>query len=140
MKTLHVGWGDEPYVTRTVATLAELDAVLAEATAARDSDGLPYLVGVWNLADVQGEGDPEGLQVGIAEQRARVQWMGNGDSEGYSPDVSPWMGEEIAFNFGHVPTEETPETLRVLPAAALEAAREFMMTGQRPTGLEWFKG
>ena len=43
----------------------------------------------------------------------------------------------IEFDFGGVPTEETPETVRVLPAAALEAAREFMATGERPTCLEW---
>ncbi|MEV6596110.1 Imm1 family immunity protein [Actinoplanes sp. NPDC051346] len=51
--------------------------------------------------------------------------------------MEPRQGEVIEFDYGHVPTEETPETLRVSQKVAREAAREFVRTGQRPTCLSW---
>ncbi|WP_412540167.1 Imm1 family immunity protein [Longispora sp. K20-0274] len=138
---LDVGWGSDPYFQKTVSTLDELDEAMTEAIAARNEDGMPLLFTVTNPSELTPGGSvPVGLMIGVGVERAKVQWFGAGDGEGYSPDVPPWDGEPIEFDFGGVPTEETRETVRVLPGMALEAAREFMRTGRRPTCLGWFKG
>ncbi|GAB1693629.1 Imm1 family immunity protein [Krasilnikovia sp. M28-CT-15] len=63
--------------------------------------------------------------------------MGPGDGVGYEPELEPWLGYPIEFDYGHLPTEETPETLRVSKSKAREAAREFIRTNERPTCLAW---
>ncbi|GIG61416.1 hypothetical protein Lfu02_57880 [Longispora fulva] len=136
---LVIEWGTDPYVREPVETLAELDAALSRATAALSEDGLPVMITLYNPEELTSpDGIHVGLFFGVGPERATVQWSGKGESlQGFSPEVKPWDGEPIEFDFGGVPTEETPETVRVLPAAALQAARQFTTTGERPACLEW---
>jgi hypothetical protein len=52
------------------------------------------------------------------------------------PDLPPW-NEPIGFDVYGNWHEHKPEETRVTPGLALEAAREYLRTGQRPTCVEW---
>jgi len=136
--TYSVSWGYDPHMTRSVQSAEELDAVLDEAVEAQDEDGLHYVIDIVDPDTKHGEFDlPLGLHMGVGPKRAKVFWTGPGENIGYEPGVPPVTTDLPEFNYGGLPTEESPETVRVTPAVAREAAREFVTTGQRPTCLEW---
>jgi len=124
---------------QVVHTVDELDATLDRIENERGADGLPFVVDI--TADQEFDGFPVGLHVSVGgTRRAKVFWNGppaDGGGIGVEQGLPPWNDEAIAFDYGGLPTEETPETLRVTPAMARQAAREFIESGQRPTCLEW---
>lgn len=138
MRTLQISWGYDPHHERLAQSIEELDAILDDATAERDEDGLHYVIDIVEPGTEQGEFDiPLGLHLGIGPTYAKVLWTGHGDNLGYEPQTPPATTKIPEFNYGGVPTEEGPETLRVSPSTARNAAREFMATGSRPTCLSW---
>ena len=135
MTTFEVQW-DNGRRAVSVETVEGLDAVLDEIEQQRGPGGHAFVVDITN-GEYRGK-NPIGLHMSVGHSlRARVFWIGPGDGIGYEPEVTPWDGEPIAFDYGHLPTEEEPECLRVTPAKAREAAREFVATGQRPACLSW---
>lgn len=137
MTQFRVRW-DNGQRTELVETVAELDAVLDQIEQQRSSDGLPFMVDVTST-EVRYQDFPVGLHMSVGHpERARVDWAGPPKpSTAFQSDVPPWDGELIEFSYGGLPTEEEPETLRVNPDVARQAAREYVETGQRPTRLEW---
>jgi len=138
MKQFEIEWNNGQY-QETVQTVAELDAVLDRIESERGVDGSPFVVDITD--DREFDGFPVGLHMSIGgEHRAKVFWNGppaDDGGVGFEPDVPPWDGEPIRFDYGGLPTEDTPDTLRVTPATARQAAREFIETSQRPTCLAW---
>ncbi|GAB1689507.1 Imm1 family immunity protein [Krasilnikovia sp. M28-CT-15] len=121
-----------------VATVEQLDAALDQVEKERGPDGLVFVVDITN-GELLGR-VPIGLHMTVGHPvRNKVIWMGSGDGIGYEPELEPWHGETIEFDYGHIPTEEPPEYLRVTSAKAREAAREFIRTNERPTCLAWQK-
>ena len=138
MTRYEISWGYDPHIVRFVESVNELDVVLDEATQSQDEDGLHFVIDLVDPDRKQGEIDiPLGLHFGIGPGYAKVIWTGPGENIGFESGIEPYGGVLPEFDYGGVPTEETPGTLRVSPAAAREAAREFVESGQRPTCLEW---
>jgi hypothetical protein len=132
-----VRW-DNGQRTELVETVAELDAVLDQIEHQRSSDGLPFMVDVTST-EARNQDFPVGLHMSLGHpERARVDWAGPPKpSTAFQNDILPWDGELIEFSYGGLPTEEEPETVRVSPEVAREAAREFVATGLRPTCVAW---
>jgi len=117
--------------------VAELDAVFDRVERERGDTGLPFKV---DIGDGSGDEDVSyGLVVGLGHaKRSSLMWIGPPrGGMGVEVGVPAWDGEAIAFEYGGLPTEETAETLRVTPATAREAARQYVSTGERPTCVAW---
>ncbi|GAB1688793.1 hypothetical protein KRM28CT15_05960 [Krasilnikovia sp. M28-CT-15] len=135
--TIRVRW-DNGQRKVEVGTTSELDEVLDRIEAERGPTGLSFVVDI--TKDLRYDGHRVGLHMSVGHpDRARVFWIGPGNGVGYEPGVSAWNGIPIEFDYGHLPTEEDPDCLRVTPAKAREAARQFIETGERPTCLAWEK-
>ncbi|MGC9667746.1 Imm1 family immunity protein [Planosporangium sp. 12N6] len=132
--TLH--WG--PDNARRITTVAELEGLLSFLTTVRGRDGAPH--GVDLLPAGVDEG---GLQLGIGHpQRAFVVWLdagaapGTGGSYGIDDDLEAWP-EPIGFDCGVDVVDFKPAWTRVTPRQAVQAAREYVVTGARPTCLRF---
>ncbi|NJC74139.1 hypothetical protein HC031_31160 [Planosporangium thailandense] len=134
--TLH--WG--PDNARRITTVAELEGLLSFLATVRGRDGAPYGVDLLPAGATGG-----GLQLGIGHpHRAFVVWLdavggvgpGAGGSYGIDDDLEAWP-EPIGFDCGAEVVDFKPAWTRVTPRQALEAAREYMMTGARPTILRF---
>jgi hypothetical protein len=135
MSKFEIQW-DNGSKTVEVENASDLDAVLDGIETEKGPGGRAFVVDITSGETYKGI--PVGLHMSVGHpDRAKVIWVGPGDGIGYQPDVAPWAGDIIAFDYGHLPTEEEPEYLRVTPAMAREAARQFIETGQRPTCLSW---
>lgn len=122
--------------TEFVENVEQLDVVLDRAGEERGPDGCFFVIDITNGKNANGVA--RGLHLSVGHPvRNRVFWMGSGDGVGYEPELQPWQGEAIEFDYGHLPTEELPETLRVSRNMAREAAREYVRTNERPTCLSW---
>lgn len=139
MNIYHLEWGGwDDAGSAAVSTVEELDAVLDQVAASRDADGYSYKVGVF--ADDAAVGPlPIGLEITLGHpERASVLYIGpDGTGIGYHPDTPAWDGEPVWFNASGVPTDYGPDRLRLTPAQARHAAREFVRTGHRPTTVCW---
>jgi hypothetical protein len=123
---LHWGFGTSVRVT----SLNELDGRLELLIGLLGRDGAPVAV---DLLPAGAEGG--GLQIGIGHpHRAFVLSLDDGGGYGVQLDVPAWP-EPIAFDLGHELVDFKPEWTRVRPRAALEAARQYVCTGERPTSL-----
>ncbi|BFU43133.1 Imm1 family immunity protein [Krasilnikovia sp. MM14-A1004] len=135
--TIEIQW-DNGEKTASVSSATELDEVLNRIEAQRGPTGLHFVVDI--TKNEEHRGMPVGLHMSVGHpDRARVFWIGPGDGVGYEPGVTAWDGKPIEFDYGHLPTEEDPNCLRVTPVKAREAARQFVETGERPTCLAWGK-
>ncbi|MEV6596111.1 Imm1 family immunity protein [Actinoplanes sp. NPDC051346] len=138
MTAFQVQW-DNGKKTVDVETVEQLDAALDRVEKERGPKGRVFVVDITKGEDEIGV--PIGLHMSVGHPvRNRVFWMGPGDGIGYEPELEPWHGEMIEFDYGHLPTEEVPEALRVSQEKAREAAREFIRTNERPTCLSWGSG
>lgn len=138
--TYVVTWGRGE--RRTVSTVAELDAALDEAT----EPGVPRVVGIYppeHLNDDASPWDeplPSALQIGVGHpDRAFVLWLGPDGGIGVEATAEPWPDgtADIAFDYGGDAVFVGADRGRVSPAIAQAAAREFVTTGRRPSGLDW---
>ncbi|MEV6596112.1 Imm1 family immunity protein [Actinoplanes sp. NPDC051346] len=137
MVTFKVQWDNGKKII-PVENVDQLDAALDRVAQERGPKGRVFVVDITNGEDF--DAIPIGLHMTVGHPvRNKVIWIGPGDGIGCEPDVEPWHGEEIVFDYGHLPTEEPPEYLRVSPEKAREAAREFIRTNMRPTCLLWDK-
>ncbi|GAA1819704.1 hypothetical protein GCM10009835_44970 [Planosporangium flavigriseum] len=133
--TLH--WGRDN--ARRLATVAELDGLLSFLTTVRGRDGAPHGVDLLPAGATGG-----GLQLGIGHpHRAFVVWLdasetgpAAGGSYGIDDDLEAWP-EPIGFDCGVEVVDFKPAWTRVTPRQAMEAAREYMLTGARPTFLRF---
>jgi hypothetical protein len=129
----HPDRGNEVVVT----TVAELDAVFARVEAQAAEEDLPYGVQVWNQ-DMQAS-----VMLGLGHpERTFLDWLdrggphGSANRYGVQPGTVP-IEESLGFDiFGHW-SERGPKRTRVTPAAAKDAAREYLHTAARPTNVEW---
>jgi hypothetical protein len=140
MTEYEVSWGstDPAGGTEKISTAAELDQILDRVEHLLSRDGLSFLVTITELGS--GDGLIEyGLQIGVGHpHRSRLVYVGPpAGGIGYSPDLPPWDGGDISFDFGGVPTEDSTDHTRITPHLARQAAREYVSTGQRPTCVSW---
>jgi hypothetical protein len=80
------------------------------------------------------------LEIGVGHpERSFVVWLGPGGGLGVEPAAPPWPEDApaIGFDYGGDAVFINADRGRVTPAAAREAAREFVRTGRRPTCIEW---
>lgn len=141
--TFVVMW-DGPSITEpdrggeaSISTAAELDAVLDQVADQAVTDDQPYAVQIYR------DGEDVGLMIGVGHpERSFVSWVdnavpeGTGDAAAHEPGVVA-PNEPIGLDFFGTWTELDPQRTRVMPEAARQAAREYIETGQRPTGVEW---
>jgi hypothetical protein len=84
---------------------------------------------------------PQGaLELGVGHPtRSFLLFIGDGGGEATQADMPPWPDgqPDIAFDYGGEPVFCGPERACITPAAARRAARSFIMTGNRPTGVRW---
>ncbi|GAA0909302.1 Imm1 family immunity protein [Virgisporangium aurantiacum] len=127
---------------RTVSTIGELDAALDEAT----NPGMPRVVGIYPPEHLNSDASPwdeplpPALQIGVGHPgRAFVLWLAPDGGIGVDGDAEPWPdgAADIAFDYGGDPVFVGADRGRVRPATARAAAREFVVTGQRPTCVDW---
>jgi hypothetical protein len=129
----HPNRGNEIVVT----TVAELDAAFARVEAQAAEDGVPYGVQVWN-PDLRAS-----VMLGLGQnERTFLDWLDRSEPHGRAnryavqPGTEP-IEESLGFDvFGHW-SERGPKRTRVTPAAAKDAAREYLRTAARPTNVEW---
>ncbi len=133
--TLIVTWGGGQ--RRPVATVAELDAALDEAT---DTDR-PQVVGIYppehfnTDASPWEEELPPALQIGVGHpQRSFVLWLGPDGGVGVDPEAKPWPegSPGIEFDYAGSPIFCGPDRAAVTPQTAREAARQFLRTCEHP--------
>jgi hypothetical protein len=135
--TLH--WGRDN--ARRIATVAELEGLLSFLTTVGGREGAPHGVDLLPAGATEG-----GLQLGIGHpHRAFVVWLDAGSSTdpvvgggsyGIDDDLEAWP-EPIGFDCGVEVIDFKPAWTRVTPRQAVEAAREYMLTGARPTSLRF---
>jgi hypothetical protein len=134
--TLH--WG--PDNARRISTVAELEGLLSFLTTVRGRDGAPHGIDLLPAGETGG-----GMQLGIGHpHRAFVVWLDAGDdagpgacgSYGIDDDLEAWP-EPIGFDCGPEVIDFKPAWTRVTPRQAVEAAREYMLTGAKPTFLRF---
>jgi hypothetical protein len=129
-----VKWGREP--RRLIHGVEELDDVIDSLATARGDAQAPYVLSVF-LPTPDEDDDYAGVQIAVgAPERSFVFYNGPGGGYGFDPALEEWA-EDIVFDLGGQATEYHPAETRVTPAAALAAARQFVGTGRRPTGLQW---
>jgi hypothetical protein len=129
---------DNAQQSERISSPDDLDSILDRIAEQRGVDGLPFIVDLYQ----PGVGDgfiTYGLQFGVGHpERTRLEWSGPPlAAAGIEPGIPSWDGPEIAFDYGHVPTEEDPNWLRVTPGTARRAAREYVETGLRPDCVDW---
>lgn len=139
-----VTWGR--HQRRTVTDADDLDAVLDEIAAA----GVPVAVAV------SPDGDPDradspwdepadtppgvSLEIGIGHpERAFALWSGPDAAIAVAPSAGPWpVGTPpIRFDQGGDVVFAGADRAPITPAAARDAAREFVRTGRRPACVGW---
>lgn len=136
MTVYQVQWGrGEPV---TVASVEELDAVLDEVAGMTGDGNAPFAVSITEDEDGADPFGPVGLQVGFGHpSRGFVFWTGDEEGGyGREPGIGPHR-EGIGFDLGGQWTEYHPDETRVTPETARQAARHYVETGQRPTGIDW---
>lgn len=137
-----VSWSRERH--ELVSTAAELDAVLD----AIDSGGVPTSVGLCSVEQwlrfsevcVWDEPPSALLEFGIGHpDRSFVIWSGPDAAVAAAPAAGPWPAgaADIAFDYGGDAVFAGAGRACIMPAAAREAARQFVHTGRRPTCVEW---
>jgi len=107
----------------------DLDTLLAVLATVPGQHGAAHAVDLLPAGAVDG-----GLQIGIGHpHRAFVYDL---DGAGYSIDaeLDPWP-EPIAFDCGYDVLDFKPAWTRVSPTTAVTAAREYVRTGGRLSGL-----
>jgi hypothetical protein len=125
--TLH--WGRDN--ARRISSVADLEGLLSFLATVRGRDGAPHGVDLVPAGAAGG-----GLQLGIGHpHRAFVVWL---DTAGFGIDdnVEPWP-EPIGFDCGADVTDFKPAWTRVTPRLAVQAAREYVLTGAMPTCLRF---
>jgi hypothetical protein len=141
--TIVVSW-DGPGVRQpdrgnevVVTTVAELDAVFARVEAQAAEEELPYGIQVWN------QDLPAAVMLGLGHpERTFLDWLDRSEPHGVANRYAvqselPPIEESVGFDiFGHR-SERGPKRTRVTPAAAKDAAREYLRTAARPTNVEW---
>jgi hypothetical protein len=113
--------------------------LLSFLTTIRGREGAPHGVDLLPAGATEG-----GLQLGLGHpHRAFVVWLdaiatggGSGGSYGIDDNLEAWP-EPIGFDCGLEVVEFKPAWTRVTPRQAMEAAREYMLTGVKPTFLRF---
>jgi hypothetical protein len=131
-------WGRDN--ARRISTVAELEGLLSFLTTIHGRDGAPHGVDLLPAGAIGG-----GLQLGVGHpDRAFVVWLDAGGgtgpeaggSYGIDDDLEAWP-EPIGFDCGVEFVDFKPAWTRVTPRQALAAAREYVLTGAKPTLLRF---
>ena len=110
----------------------DLDTLLAVLATVPGRQGAAHAVDLLPAGAVDG-----GLQLGIGHpHRAFVLALDTVGGYAVEPDLEPWP-EPIAFDCGPQVIDFKPAWTRVRPATALAAAREYVLTGNRPPWLSF---
>jgi hypothetical protein len=128
---LAVQWAGRP--AQTVTGVEELDTVLDGI----ERDGRPVTVDLFDPERDDPWGDRVLIQIGVGHaDRSFVMFDADG-AWGLEPAL-PLAPDPVWFDYGGTPTEYGPSRTRITPAAARQAAREFLdREGARPTCVEW---
>ena len=124
--TLHWGTGN----SARIHTVDDLDTLLGVLAMSCGAAGAPYAVDLLPAGAADG-----GLQLGVGHpHRGFVLALDAGGGYAVEPDLEPWP-EPIAFDCGYDVLDFKPAWTRVMPDTALDAARDFVRTGDRPAWL-----
>jgi Immunity protein Imm1 len=122
--TLH--WGRDN--ARRISSVADLEGILSFLATLRGQEGAPHGVDLVAAGAAGG-----GLQLGIGhEHRSFAVWLGPGAGYGVVDDLEPWP-EPIGFDCGREVVDFKPAWTRITPRLAVQAAREYVLTGEMPT-------
>lgn len=125
--TLH--WGRDN--ARRISSVADLEGVLSFLATLKGREGAPHGVDLLPAGAAGG-----GLQLGIGHpHRAFAIWLDDA-AYGIDDDLEAWP-EPIGFDCGREVIDFKPAWTRVTPRLALQAAREYVLTGARPTCLRF---
>lgn len=116
-----------------VSTVAELDAVFDRIVTDAAAKGIPFAV------QVDGEESSGSVMIGVGNpDHSFIDWlMDEGHRNyGWEPGI-PATVAPVAYDVYGEWHEHPPEESRVTPATAVEAAREYARTGERPTCVGW---
>lgn len=123
-----VTWGAD--AEQEVGSPAELDDLLGRIRAQQAR----VVVGVYYR---DSGGQWVGLDIGVGHPERSFVFF-NQRGAGYGRETSLYMwGADIVFDDGGQGTGYHPEETRVRAETALDAAREFVATGKRPTCVTW---
>jgi hypothetical protein len=115
-----------------ITSIRELDRLLGLLAAVRGRAGSPHAVDLLPAGAVDG-----GLQIGVGHpDRSFVRALDGAGGYAVDPHLEPWP-EPIAFDCGREVVDFKPAWTRVSPAAAVEAAREYVRSAGRDIGLEF---
>jgi hypothetical protein len=145
-------WGRDN--ARRISSVADLEGLLSFLATIRGREGAPYGVDLLPAGAAGG-----GLQLGIGHpHRAFAVWLDAGQEQavlpdGFEPpggfelalpsggygiddDLEAWP-EPIGFDCGIDVVDFKPAWTRVTPRLAVQAAREYVLTGAMPTCLRF---
>jgi Immunity protein Imm1 len=133
--TLH--WGRDN--ARRISSVADLEGLLSFLATVRGREGAPHGVDLLPAGATGG-----GLQLGIGHpHRAFVVWLDGAAGPGFAgcaygidDDLEAWP-EPIGFDCGVEVVDFKPAWTRVKPRQAVQAAREYVLTGEMPTCLRF---
>jgi Immunity protein Imm1 len=131
--TLH--WGRDN--ARRISSVADLEGMLSFLATVRGREGAPHGVDLMPAGAAGG-----GLQLGIGHpHRAYAIWLdsvpgAHAGAYGIDDNLDPWP-EPIGFDCGIDVIDFKPAWTRVTPKLAVQAAREYVLTGAMPTCLRF---
>ena len=136
--TYLVAWGRStahPRARVEVTSVADLDVVLTEVARVAGEQDHRYVL---TLVPAGEHGPlPAVLQIGVGHPTwSFALWYGPGGGYGHEAGLEPGPAG-LQFDQGGQPTYPDPQQLRVTPEMARTAAREYLVTGQRPQCLRW---
>lgn len=124
-----------------VSSPADLDAALDRIANSLGDDDLPVVVDLFPTGQ---ERIAPSLQFALAPESGKTAsfllWLDWDDDDAtcwaYREDQQP-PDKPMTCVYGGQPVEYDPEHLRVTTSTARQAAREYLVSGQRPTSLNW---
>jgi hypothetical protein len=136
MTTFELQWGGNNRAL--IKTVQELDNNVRDIEGQRGDGDAPFQIVIVVADDSIDPVGQEFLAIGVGHpERAFAFWAGEGGGWGRESGVSP-LTDEVPFDYCGQWTEFHPEQTCVMPETAKVAAREYIATGRRPTGLTWW--
>jgi hypothetical protein len=134
--TYELQWGASNRAT--ISTAQEFDDIARGVETQRGHGDAPFQIVIVPTDRNTNQARRGFLAIGVGNpDRAFAFWAGEGGGWGRESAVAP-LTEELAFDYCGEWTQFYPDQTCVMPETAKAAAREYITTGRRPTGLTWW--